>query len=132
MAKQAKTNNKDTKVQQSFKESSKISNIIQRFTDGSMSQNMGQPRYMDMYDAPTFHEAQNLVASATQAFNSLPAKLRARFQNNPTKLLQFVNDEKNRDEAIELGLVPKPSTPEASPEPSSKTVTETTEEGAEK
>jgi hypothetical protein len=38
----------------------------------------------------------------------LPAKLRARFDNNPEKFVEYVGKGENREEAIELGLIPRP------------------------
>ncbi len=36
---------------------------------------------------------------------ALPAKIRARFDHDPNALLQFLQDETNRNEAIEIGLI---------------------------
>jgi len=38
----------------------------------------------------------------------LPADLRARFDNDPAQLIQFLENSDNKDEAIKLGLVNKP------------------------
>jgi hypothetical protein len=38
----------------------------------------------------------------------LPAELRARFENDPAKLIEFIDNSENLDEAINLGLVNKP------------------------
>ena len=35
----------------------------------------------------------------------LPAKVRARFDNDPQMFLEFVASEDNRQEAVELGLI---------------------------
>lgn len=42
------------------------------------------------------------------AFMALPAKARNRFDNNPDKLLEFIEKKENLEEAIELGIVEKP------------------------
>lgn len=55
-------------------------------------------------DPSTYINSLSLVAEAQEAFSQLPANLRARFQNDPHKLLQFVDDDKNLEEAIKLGL----------------------------
>ena len=41
-------------------------------------------------------------------FDNLPSDVRNRFNNNPAQLLDFVADPENKEEAIELGLLPKP------------------------
>lgn len=66
-----------------------------------------QPQYGDFSELPTnYHEALNLVRDAESRFNSLPARVRTRFDNDPQKLLNFVADDKNYDEAVQLGLIP--------------------------
>lgn len=56
-----------------------------------------------------YHEALNMVIEAREMFETIPAKIRAKFENDPAKFLEFVKDEKNNDELIAMGLVkPKP------------------------
>lgn len=64
--------------------------------------------YGDFADGSDFQTHMDRIVSAQQQFDSLPAEIRDRFDNDPAELLDFVSDENNRDEAIELGLVPKP------------------------
>lgn len=64
----------------------------------------------DFTGAPeSYHEALNLVVNAKQSFMTLDADLRARFDNDPQKFLDFVSDPENRDELIELGLAVTPT-----------------------
>ncbi len=37
----------------------------------------------------------------------LPATVRAEFENDPAKLLDFMDNEKNHDKAREMGLLPQ-------------------------
>lgn len=55
-----------------------------------------------------FQTAMNTIKQAKDEFMSLPAKIRTRFGNDPAQLLEFVQDDNNRDEAIKLGFIPKP------------------------
>ena len=64
-----------------------------------------EPQYGDFTTVADFHAAQNIIAEATQSFDLLPAALRKRFDNDPAKLLEFLEDDSNREEAIKLGLV---------------------------
>ena len=64
-----------------------------------------EPMYGDYSSVSDFHAAQNLIAEATQTFDLLPASLRKRFDNDPAKLLAFLEDDSNREEAVKLGLV---------------------------
>lgn len=52
-------------------------------------------------------EAKNLVAHAQSQFEMLPSEIRDRFSNNPEKLISFLSDDGNYDEALKLGLVNK-------------------------
>ncbi len=60
------------------------------------------PRY-DFADSVTFHDAMNVVMEGDRMFADLPSKLRARFKE-PGDFLDFVQDEDNAEEMIELGL----------------------------
>lgn len=99
-----------TKVQQHQKDETDIHQIVEKYANGMVPQNTGEPMYMDMYNTPTFHAAQNIVAEVTQKFQQLDSRLRARFANNPAKLITFMEstDKENIDESIKLGLRPKP------------------------
>lgn len=67
------------------------------------------PSYGDFTNASDYLEACQRVVDAQEAFNSLPAKVRRRFENSPAQLLDFVADPANTEEAIELGLVEAPA-----------------------
>lgn len=54
-----------------------------------------------------FEQALIVVTNAEAAFKKLPLEVRRRFENNIPALLDFISDEKNYDEAVRLGLVPK-------------------------
>lgn len=59
-----------------------------------------------------FKQAQDLILGAQAQFNQLPAEIRKRFDNSPENLLEFMEHEENRAEAIELGLINEKWTPE--------------------
>lgn len=62
-------------------------------------------RYGDQTQVPDYHTAQNQIARAHELFDSLDAKVRARFQNDPAKMIEFIADGENYHEALKLGLV---------------------------
>jgi len=68
--------------------------------------------FMDCTKVPDFAEANNLLIRAQESFMGLPAKLRARFDNDPLKMVAFCADKGNRKEMEELGLVRAPKPPE--------------------
>lgn len=81
----------------------------------------GGARYEDLPDQSDYHEAMNLVTQAQRSFESLPAELRDKFSNDPARLLRFLEDPKNRQEAEQLGLIDaRPSEPVPPPPPPPK------------
>lgn len=95
-------------VQQQFKDDCDIHTIVDRFTrTGRLPVMEQRPLYGDFSDVADFQEAQNLIARTTEYFDLLPSDLRARFNNNPSEFLAFVNDPQNTEEAIKLGILAK-------------------------
>lgn len=97
-------------TQQSAKDECDINKIIERAKRGAdIPVNDAQPRYADFTVIPTdLRECLNVVREADAVFMGLDAQIRRRFDNDPAKMLDFLNDDKNRDEAIKLGLVEAP------------------------
>lgn len=60
--------------------------------------------FADCGDPFDFHRAQQVIAKAHENFDGLPVEVRARFGNDPGKLLEFLDDPSNFDEAVRLGL----------------------------
>jgi len=95
-------------AQQHFKEECDINTILQKFNiTGILPEAPLSPRYGDFSGIGDYHTAMNRVLAAKTEFESLPAQIRARFQNDPAQLIEFLQDENNRPEAEELGLVEK-------------------------
>lgn len=100
-------------AQQQFKDECDINVIVERFgLTGEMPLNPQVPKYGDFTGVYDFQSALNAINQAEASFMELPAKVRARFENDPQQLLEFVSDEKNREEAQSLGLL-KITPPEA-------------------
>lgn len=106
---------KDVKLtQQSAKDECDINLIVERAKRGAEISHVNErvPQYGDFTQIPTdLRECLMQVKKAETAFMSLDAHVRARFQNDPVLLLDFLNDPKNRVEAVELGLVEAPKLP---------------------
>lgn len=83
-----------------------INNIMKRYQSTGEFQHLTsrQGRYADFSEIKDYQSMCDQVLYAEQAFMSLPAEIRSRFRNNPGELLQFVQDEKNYEEAVKLGL----------------------------
>lgn len=95
-------------AQQHFKEECDINTILQKFNiTGILPEAPLSPRYGDFTGIGDYHTALNRVIAAQEEFEALPAQIRARFDNDPAKLIEFLDDEANRPEAEKLGLVDK-------------------------
>lgn len=110
-------------------ESADINVIMERHARGILPELSDRlPRYDDFTLLPSdYHTCMNAVVAAQDAFDSLPAKVRAKFDNAPENLLAFLADPANRDEAVKLGLVaPKDDSP---PPPEARNPIERRSEG---
>lgn len=97
-----------TLAQQHYKEECDINTILQKFSiTGILPEAPLSPRYGDFTGIGDYHTALNRVIAAQEEFEALPAQIRVRFDNDPAKLIEFLEDETNRPEAEELGLVEK-------------------------
>jgi len=95
-------------AQQHYKEECDINTILQKFNiSGLMPESTLSPRYGDFTGIGDYHTALNRVIAAQDEFDGLPATIRARFDNDPAKLIEFLENSENRPEAEQLGLVEK-------------------------
>ena len=87
----ATVNEEPTMTQQQFKEECDINVIMERFgATGELPTNIRQPITADFVEAMTFHEAQNALLAAQESFMELPAQVRARFENDPAQLIEYM------------------------------------------
>jgi phage internal scaffolding protein len=95
-------------AQQHYKDECDINNILRQFNiTGLLPQQTLSPRYGDFTGIGDYHTALNRVIAAQDEFEALPAQIRARFDNDPAQLIEFLQNSENRPEAEELGLVDK-------------------------
>lgn len=73
--------------------------------------------FADVSQIGDFHAMVQKVGKAREIFARLPAVLRGRFHNDPSELVAFMSDPKNRDEGIELGLITRPVKPPGGGDP---------------
>lgn len=93
-------------AQQHMKDECDINVLVERFgVTGHLPQTPLAPSYGDFSGVSDYHTALNAIKAADTAFMGLPAQLRAKFDHDPNALLQFLQNEQNRDEAIMLGLI---------------------------
>jgi phage internal scaffolding protein len=95
-------------AQQHYKEECDINTILEKFNiTGLLPEQPLSPRYGDFSGISDYHTALNRVIAAQDEFEALPAQIRARFDNDPAQLIEFLENSENRPEAEELGLVNK-------------------------
>lgn len=96
---------KNPRTKQAHKRECDINFIMEKYQKTGMVDHVN--RYQATYgEAPShdFREALELVRQAQTMFNDLPSKVRARFENDPARFLEFCEDPANLEEAKLLGL----------------------------
>lgn len=84
-----------------------INNIIRKFEKTGLVTHVTDKvaRFGDFTNLPDYQAMLNTVRSAESQFMLLPAEMRERFDNDPARLVEFLSDSRNRDEAIKLGIL---------------------------
>lgn len=97
---------KKSRTRQAFADEGDINKVLGRWrTTGEITHvNLGRPVYGDFTRAVDFRAAQNQIKAAEALFESLPARVRDRVNNDPAQLIEFVADKANEDELRDLGL----------------------------
>lgn len=99
----------ESRAQQSFKDECDINEIVRRFgLTGELPGDFKMPQSGDFTFVTDYKSALDMVRAADEEFRRLPAEVRDRFMNDPGRLIEFVEDEKNRVEAEKLGLLKAP------------------------
>lgn len=100
-----------SRTQQHFKEECDVNLIMKRFERTGILDHLNQyqGRYGDFLDVPQdYQSAVNQVIAAQDMFMTLPGAVRALFENDPGKFLEFVDDPANAGRMVELGLARAP------------------------
>lgn len=110
-------------TKQSFVKECDINNIVREFTQTGMVEHINAKAklgaFVDLPDTVDYQQALEIARQGQEAFDLLPAQVRARFSNDPARFLDFIADPMNQDEVIALGLATdtRPPRPEAPPSP---------------
>lgn len=105
-------------AKQEFRKETDINVIVDRYVKAGVP--LPSPEavsnFMDCTQIPNYQQMLDKVNSAAASFLKLPPKVRERFGNEPARLIEFLQDESNREEAVFLGLIEKKveTTPTAS------------------
>lgn len=109
-------------TRQEFLKESLTSTIIERFTQTGILNATVNPERVAMFgdfsEVPNdFFEASCRIKDMQSTFDSFPSDLRQKFNNSLGEFVAFISDDKNREKAVEFGLLPKPAAKPAEVKP---------------
>lgn len=108
--KKVRTINKEPSLtQQHHKDECDINNILKKYKRTGQITHLARSQgvYADLSTSKDYFEAVLTVQNAQKAFDTLPSETRKRFGHNPAQLLDFINNDKNYDECVKMGLIDK-------------------------
>lgn len=93
-------------AKQQFADECDINTIARNFgLSGELPVGVRMPTSGDFSQVMDFQTAMNAVVAARESFDAMPARVRARFHNDPAEFIAFCDDPENRPEALKLGLI---------------------------
>lgn len=94
------------RTKQSFSEESNINLIMAKYEKTGMLDHLNthQGDYGNFIGAQDYHTSMNLIREAGEAFMTIPAGVRAKFDNDPARFLAYVQDPENKAGMVKLGL----------------------------
>lgn len=106
-------------TRQEFREECDINVLMSRYiTRGVVPPSVGIGLYGDFSEVGDYQEALDTIQRAKAQFDWMDARVRERFKNDPAKLLEFIMDKGNLEEAKKLGLLKlqEPQAPASAPQ----------------
>lgn len=106
-------NEEPTRTQQHYKDQCDVNNIIAKYKKTGVITHLARSQgvYADVSQITDYQTSLQKVMDAQNAFSTLPSELRLRFNNDPQQLLAFLQDPKNYDEGVTLGLYEQKTEP---------------------
>jgi len=103
-------------TRQEFADDADINTIMAQYERSGVISHVNNtpPAYLDLTDVPDLQQSIDLIREAEGAFMSLPAVVRASFDNSAVKFVEFAQNPDNIEKMREWGLAPPPPAP---PEP---------------
>lgn len=109
----------EIRTKQSFKEDCDINAIVRKCSKGKMLTHVAKspPQFGDFTTGGLdFRDSLHAVQEAQAAFMELPASIRAAHENDPAKLMEWLDDPANQKQAEEKGLISPPHSKGEEPE----------------
>jgi len=123
------------RTKQSFKDECDVNNIMRKFEKTGLIDHVNnhQGEYGQFIGFDDYHTSLNQIQDAEASFMTIPAKIRAKFDNSAGKFLAFAQNPDNLPKMVEMGLAKaRPKTPETpeNPTPTSKAAKQASDEPA--
>lgn len=101
-------NTEKSLTQQQFKDHTDINKIMERYQKtGELPGADRQGIFADVSEITDYHSSVQKVLDAQAAFMLLDPTLRNKFGNDPGQMLAFIQDPRNFEEAVKLGIFNK-------------------------
>jgi len=96
-----------SRTQQHFKDEVNVNTIMKKARRSGVLPFKGPEDciFQDLTTVTDYKEAQDRIIAINNKFNELPANIRSKFGNAPEKILEYLQDPKNEEEARQLGLL---------------------------
>lgn len=95
-----------SRTKQAFREDCDINVIVRRYAKaGVLPTEAPGASYGDFSTVGDYFDSMQLLLRTRERFEALPSLVRERFANDPSRMLAFVADAGNADEARKLGLL---------------------------
>lgn len=92
-------------TKQSFKDEVDIYNVLEKYKNtGILPRPRGELSYGDFSQVGSFQEAVHMVQQAEEQFMELPSHIRDQFGHDPVAFVAFVENPKNQEELVKMGL----------------------------
>lgn len=100
-------------TQQHMQAETDVNNIMAKYQKHQIITHVSKyaGEYGDFSGVPDYREGLERIMAAEEMFQSLPAKIRDRFANDPANFIEFATNAENLPELRKMGLAP----PEAEP-----------------
>lgn len=100
---------------QSHAKGTDVNDIMRAFkVTGVLPQGVRRPTFGDFDHIGDYRDAMDAMLAAQKSFLAMPAKVRERFNNDPSEFVAFCSDDANLEEMRKLGLA-VPAAPKAEP-----------------
>lgn len=94
-------------TKQEFAKAADVNNLMAKYEKTGVIAQRTDGAFGDFDGVSSFKEAMDKVVAAQQFFDDLPADMRSKFENDPSKFVDFFDNPDNKQEAQDLGLIPQ-------------------------